>query len=50
MTWNIQKIIGVFLIIIGVIPFLGITLGIFTQIIYAATIISGIIVLVAGLK
>lgn len=40
-TW-----IGVFLIIIGILPFLGIGYGILNQLIHLLTIICGIIILV----
>lgn len=43
---NIHTWIGVFLIIIGLLPFLNISYGVFNQVIYALTIVSGIIILV----
>ncbi|MBN1175712.1 hypothetical protein JXA48_03635 [Candidatus Woesearchaeota archaeon] len=42
---DIHKWIGVFLIVIGVFPFLGIRLGIFTTVIHLLTIVSGVIIL-----
>jgi hypothetical protein len=42
---DIHKIIGIFLIVIGLIPFLGIKLGMISTIVYVLTIISGIVIL-----
>ncbi|MFH2028791.1 MAG: hypothetical protein ABIJ08_06645 [Nanoarchaeota archaeon] len=42
---SIHVYIGIFLIIIGVLPFLGIGLGILTTIVHVLTILSGIVIL-----
>jgi hypothetical protein len=43
---DIHKWIGIFLIIIGIVPFLGIKLGILSNIVHILTIIAGIVILV----
>ncbi len=42
---DIHKSIGIFLIIIGILPFLGIGLGVLNQLVHILTIISGIVIL-----
>lgn len=42
---DIHKYIGIFLIIIGILPFLGIGLGVLTTIVHVLTIVSGIVIL-----
>ena len=44
-SFDLHKWIGIFLIIIGILPFLGIGTGIFTTLIHALTIISGIVII-----
>ena len=43
---TVHHLIGIFLIIIGLLPFLRIGYGVLTQVVYALTIISGIVILV----
>jgi hypothetical protein len=43
---KINKYIGIFLIIIGLLPFLGIGFGMLNTIVHILTIISGIMILV----
>lgn len=42
---NIHTYIGVFLIMIGILPFLGIGYGILSTIVHLLTIVSGIVIL-----
>ena len=42
---DIHTYIGVFLIVIGILPFLGIGLGILSQIVHALTIVAGIVII-----
>ncbi len=42
---DMHKYIGIFLIIIGVLPFLGMGYGILSNIVHVLTIISGIVIL-----
>ena len=42
---NIHKYIGIFLIVIGILPFLGIGYGILSNIVHVLTIVSGILIL-----
>lgn len=42
---KIHKYIGVFLIIIGLLPFLSIGFGILTTIVHVLTIVSGVVIL-----
>lgn len=42
---NIHKYIGIFLIVIGALPFLGIGFGMLTTIVHVLTIASGIAIL-----
>ena len=42
---NIHTYIGVFLIIIGILPFLGIGLGILTTIVHVLTIAAGLTII-----
>jgi len=45
MARDIHTYIGVFLIVIGILPFLGIGLGMLTTIVHILTIASGIAIL-----
>lgn len=45
MDKKIATYIGVFLIIIGVLPFLGIGLGVLSSVVHILTIISGVLIL-----
>lgn len=45
-TFDVHKSIGIFLIIIGVLPFLGIGFGILATIVHVLTIIAGIVIIV----
>ncbi len=45
---NIHKYIAVFLIVIGILPFLGIGFGMLNSIVHALTIISGLIILITS--
>lgn len=45
MAKNIHTYIAVFLIIIGILPFLGIGLGILSTIVHVLTIAAGIVIL-----
>ena len=49
-TKNIHTYIGVFLIIIGLLPFLGIGYGILSAIVHILTIICGIIIILIKWK
>ena len=42
---NIHRYIGIFLIVIGILPFLGIRLGVLSEIVHVLTIISGVVIL-----
>lgn len=42
---SIHKYIGIFLIIIGLLPFLGIGYGILATIVHVLTIVSGVVIL-----
>lgn len=42
---DVHTYIGVFLIIIGILPFLGIGLGVLNQLVHVLTIASGIVIL-----
>jgi len=42
---DIHKYIGVFLIVIGLLPFLGIGTGIFTTIVHLLTVVSGLVII-----
>ena len=42
---NIHKYTGIFLIVIGVLPFLGIGFGMLSNIVHILTIVSGIVIL-----
>ena len=46
--FDVHKWIGIFLIIIGILPFLDISTGIFTTIIRALTIVCGIVILMTN--
>jgi hypothetical protein len=43
---NIHKYIGIFLIIIGLLPFLGIGFGMLSTIVHVLTIVSGAVILI----
>ncbi|MBD3209249.1 hypothetical protein GF367_02430 [Candidatus Woesearchaeota archaeon] len=43
-SFDVHKWIGIFLIIIGVLPFLGVSTGIFTTLIHALTIVAGVVI------
>lgn len=43
--FDVHKFIGIFLIIIGLLPFLGIGLGMLTTIVNVLTILSGVVIL-----
>ena len=45
MAKNIHTYIGIFLIVIGLLPFLGIGYGILSTIIHVLTIASGIVII-----
>ena len=45
MARDIHTYIAVFLIIIGILPFLGIGYGILSQVVHVLTIVSGIVIL-----
>jgi hypothetical protein len=42
---NIHTYIGIFLIVIGLLPFLGIGFGLLTTIVHILTIVSGIVII-----
>ena len=46
MKKNIHTWIGIFLIVIGALPFLNINYGLLSTIVHALTIISGVIILI----
>jgi len=45
MKKNIHTYIGIFLIIIGILPFLGIGYGILSNIVHVLTVVSGIMII-----
>jgi len=45
MAKNIHTYIGIFLIVIGLLPFLGIGYGILSTIVHVLTIVSGIVII-----
>ena len=45
MQKNIHAYIGIFLIIIGLLPFLGIGFGVLSTIVHVLTVISGIVII-----
>ena len=45
MAKDIHKYIGIFLIVIGILPFLRIPFGVLTEVVHALTIIAGIAIL-----
>lgn len=47
MKKNVHTYIGIFLIVIGILPFLNIGFGMLSDIVHVLTIVSGIVIIVS---
>ena len=45
MAKSIHTYIGVFLVVIGILPFLGVGYGFLSQLVHALTIVAGIVII-----